>query len=54
MMIFFENMMITYVLLNNFKFQKMQVVNDNWLQWKIDGKYKLNVKYSYLATIYQA
>jgi hypothetical protein len=31
----------------------MQVVNDNWLQWKSDGKYNLSVKYSYLATIYQ-
>ncbi len=45
MMIFLKNMMTTYqfdVLLNNFKFQKLQVVNINYLQTKSSEKHILN------------
>jgi hypothetical protein len=46
--------MITFqfdVFLNSFKFQKMSVVNINWLQSKNDKKHKLNVKFSYVIII---
>ncbi len=56
MMIFLRNMVITYqfdVLLNNFKFKKMKMINNNWFQSKNGGKHKLKVKFSYVVIVYQ-